>query len=184
MVTLSVTISTRTRLTRLSSLAGAVAMLGMALAGCGDSTPTTEVDPADAFVGTWHYDQSTGAINCPMADVIAASPTGNKTFAPGATAALVDLTPSPVDPMTICNTYFDVAGPVATAHTDVGCTITGGDVVTIDAWTFSLTSATSAKEVASATLHITTAAVAPATTPTTTTCAFNSMALLTRVAKD
>jgi hypothetical protein len=178
-----ITMSTRA-LAPLSSLAGVVALMGFVLAGCGDSTPTAVVDPADAFVGAWHYDQSSGAITCPMSDPIPASPTGNKTFAPGATAALVDLTPTPIDPMTICNTEFDISGPVATAHTDVGCTITGGDVVTVDSWTFSLTSATTAKEVVAESLHITTAPVPPATMPMTKVCAFNSMALLTRVAKD
>lgn len=174
-----VTTSTRARSASLTALvACAVALAGVG--GCGG----TAADPADAFVGTWQYDQSTGAINCPNSAPIDETPIGNKTFGFGVSAPLVDLTPSPVDSMTICNTGFDISGPVATARTDVGCTITGGDVVTIDSWTFSLTSATTAEEKAATTLHITMPAVAPATTPTTSTCAYTSMAVLTRVAKD
>ena len=172
-----VTMSTRARFAPLAALA----LLGVVLGGCGD---TTTVDPADAFVGTWHYDQSTGAIMCPLADPIDEAPIGNKTFGYGVEAPLVDLTASPVDPATFCNTYFDISGPVATARTDASCTITGGDIVTVDSWTFSLTSATTAKEVVAESLHITTAPVPPATMPMTKVCAFNSMALLTRVAKD
>jgi hypothetical protein len=165
------------------ALLGTVAALGAALGGCGDSTST---DPADAFVGTWHYDQSTGSIVCPNSDPIDEAPIGNKTFGLGVSAPLVDLTPSPFDPATFCNTDFDISasGAVATARTDASCTVTGGDVVTIGAWTFSLTSATTAVEKAAATIHITMSPVAPATTPTTSTCAFTSMAVLTRVAKD
>jgi hypothetical protein len=160
--------------------ASTLALLGaVALGGCGDTT-----DPADQFAGTWHYDQSSGAITCPLSDPIDEAPTGNKLFGLGVSAPLVDLSSSPVDPMTFCNTNFDISGVVATARTDAGCTITGGDLVTVDSWTFSLTSATTAEEKAATTLHITTPAVAPATTPTTSTCAYKSMALLTRVAKD
>jgi len=176
--------STRARLAPLTALvAGTVALLGVGLGGCGD---TTSADPADAFVGTWHYDQSTGAITCPLSDPIDEAPIGNKTFGLGVSAPLVDLTPSPVDPMTFCNTSFDISasGAVATARIDASCTITGGDTVTVDKWTFSLTSPTTAEEVAATTLHITSPAVPPATTPTMSTCAFASMALLTRVAKD
>jgi hypothetical protein len=175
------TMSTRAPFSPLAALAGAAALLGVALGGCGDSTST---DPADAFVGTWHYDQSSGAITCPNSDPIDEAPIGNKTFGLGVSAPLVDLTPSPVDPATFCNTYFDISGAVATAHTDASCTITGGDIVTVDSWTFSLTSPTTAEEKAATTLHITMPAVPPATTPTTSTCAFASMAVLTRVAKD
>jgi hypothetical protein len=175
--------STRARLAPMVALWGTAAVLGVALGGCGDSA---SADPADAFVGTWQYDQSTGAITCPGSDPIDEAPIGNKTFGLGVSAPLVDLTASPVDPATFCNTEFDISpsGAVATARTDASCTVTGGDTVTVDAWTFSLTSATTAEEKAAATIHITLSAVAPATTPTTTTCAFTSMALLTRVAKD
>jgi hypothetical protein len=175
------TMSTRARFAPVAALAGAVALLAVALVGCGDSTST---DPADAFVGTWHYDQSSGAITCPNSDPLDEAPIGNETFGFGVSAPLVDLTPTPVDLATFCNTYFDISGAVATARTDASCTITGGDIVTVDSWTFSLTSATTAEEKAATTLHITLPAVAPATTPTTSTCAYTSMALLTRVAKD
>ena len=99
-------------------------------------------------------------------------------------AALVDLSASPIDPPTFCDTEFDVSGAVATASTNQVCTVTGGDTVTIDKWTFSLTSATTAEEKAAATIHITTAPVPPATMATTSTCAFSAMAVLTRVAKE
>jgi hypothetical protein len=173
--------STRARF--VPRIASVLALLGtVALGGCGGDATT--VDPADAFVGTWHYDQSTGAITCPNSDPVDEAPIGNKTFGVGVSAPLVDLTPSPVDPATFCNTDFDISGPVATARTDASCTITGGDIVTVDAWTFSLTSATTAEETAATTLHITVAPIPPATTPTTNNCAYKSMALLTRVAKD
>jgi hypothetical protein len=164
--------------------ASVLALLGaVALGGCGGDATT--VDPADAFVGTWHYDQSTGAITCPPpTGPIDEAPLGNMTFGVGVSAPLVDLTPSPVDPATFCNLNFDISGAVATARTDATCTITGGDTVTVDSWTFSLTSATTAEEKASVSIHSTVAPIPPATTSTTTVCQYTSMALLTRVAKD
>jgi hypothetical protein len=102
----------------------------------------------------------------------------------GGHAQLVELTTTPVDPGIFCNTAFDVDGPVATARTDGSCVLTGGDELTVDMWTFTLTSATTAEEKVAETIHIMKPAVPPATNITTTTCAFTLMAVLTRISKD
>ena len=154
-------------------------VLGVAASGCGDST----VDPAEQFVGAWSYDRSVGQLNC-GGEPIDESPTGNKTFGLGVTAPLVDLTISPADDTTFCDTPFDVDGPVATARTTQSCTLLGGDTLTIDHWTFSLTSATTAEEQAAATFHSTQPATITGTMPTPISCAFTSTATLTRVSKD
>jgi hypothetical protein len=164
-----------------------LAALGASLAGCGSDT-----SPADGFVGTWHYDEAQSTVTCGQ-DTLPQPPTPNKTFGAGIATALVDLSPSALDPTVNCDFGFDVAGPVATVKAGQVCALTGGDTVTVDhtndnaaspLWTFTLNSPTSAEELATATIHFKFAGATADAPPTETTCAYSLIAHLTRLSKD
>jgi hypothetical protein len=171
----------------LPSVTGAIALvlLGTLAAGCGDSNGTT-TGPADAFVGTWYYSQVQSVLQCPGADPTNQLPEPNKTFAHGASAALVDLSPSPLLPGVFCDFGFDVdsTGAVATARGGQTCALTSLDSLSIDKttdgtslWTFTLNSPTTAEEVIQATAHFQIAGQIES-------CSWNLAAHLTRVSKD
>jgi hypothetical protein len=159
-------------------LASALALMA---AGCGDSAE----DPVEAFVGTWVYTSvAVGSADCPGHSSLDETPTGNKVFARGIghpifdmkTVAhpLVDLTPLTLDRNIVCDFTFDVndAGTLATGVVGQGCALRGGDLFTLTSWTFSLTSATTADEIAKADI---------ASDPN---CTYSMMAQLNRVSKD
>jgi hypothetical protein len=160
---------------------GALVLATMAVAalGCGGSS-----DAAAQFTGTWHYDMATGPLDC-GGDIIPQAPLGNKTFAPGVSSALVDVSASPLDDLVYCDFEFDVAGPIATAQPQQSCALTGGNaVVTIASWTFTLTSATTADEVANTNVVVAGQPTSTDPTPAPSSCTFVLMAKLTKVAKD
>lgn len=162
--------------------------LGALAAGCGDSNGGngSSTGPADAFVGTWYYNQVQSVLQCPGADPANQLPEPNKTFAHGASAALVDLSPSPLLPGVFCDFGFDVdsTGAVATARGGQTCALTTLDSLSIDTttdgtslWTFTLNSSTTAEEVVQATAHFQIAGQVES-------CYWKLAAHLTRVSKD
>jgi hypothetical protein len=165
----------------------AVLLLALAAvgAGCGDSNSGTTADPADAFAGTWLYNEVQSVVQCPGAALTNAPPDPNKTFAHGVSSALVDLSQSPLLSGVFCDFAFDVdsSGTTATARADQTCSLTSLDSVSIDKsmgaslWTFTLTSATTAEEVVQATAHF-------QITGQVESCSWNLAAHLTRVSKD
>jgi hypothetical protein len=161
----------------------AVAALG---AGCGnDGGAATTPNAADDFVGTWLYSTDTQSVlQCENGNDTNQPPQPNKTFAHGASAALVDLSESPILPGVFCDFAFDVSGPVATAQPNQACALTSLDNLTIDqpdgqapSWTFSLTSATTAEEVIKATAHF-------SVSGQPNSCSWTLAAHLTRISKD
>jgi hypothetical protein len=164
------------------ALGAVVAALATVAAGCGDSG--TSADPADDFVGTWLYNDFQSSEQCP-GNMLNTPPNPNKTFAHGVSAALVDLSESPLLPGVFCDFTFDVNGPIATAHPGQTCALTPLDSVSIDQpdpnapplWTFTLNSASTASEVVQATVHFD-------INNALTTCTWNMVAHLTRVSKD
>jgi hypothetical protein len=173
------------------ALGVALATLVPAGAGCGGGvsgsggTGDGAGDPAP-FVGTWLYTDVQSVLQCPNADPTNQLPEPNKTFAHGVSAALVDLSPSPLLPGVFCDFGFDVTqGAVATAQPNQICALTSLDSLTIDQaagngpplWTFTLNSATTAEEIVQATAHFQVAG-APET------CSWNLAAHLTRISKD
>ncbi|HVU52840.1 MAG TPA: hypothetical protein VHL80_19295 [Polyangia bacterium] len=169
-----------------SAAVAAVALALSALgAGCGDSNGGTS-DPADAFVGTWSYNEVQSVLQCPNAAPVNQLPDPNKTFARGVSSALVDLSQSPLLSGVFCNFQFDIdgSGTVATARTGQTCALTSLDSVSIDdttagtsLWTFTLNSATTAEEIVQATAHF-------QITGTIQSCSWNLLAHLTRVSKE
>jgi hypothetical protein len=166
---------------------GALAIvLAAALAGCGSSasgTPTV-ASPADDFVGTWLYGDVSSLVTCPNSTPLSQLPEPNKTFAHGATADLVDLSPSPLVQGSFCDFAFDVAGAVATARPMQTCALSPLDSLTIDqpagmapAWTFTLNSPTTAEELITTTVHF---SINGAPTP----CSWILQGHLTRLTKD
>jgi hypothetical protein len=152
-----------------------------ALAGC--AAPPLE--STNQYLGTWHYDQAAGTLECPDGNKIDETPFGNQTLAPGIDAPLVDVTASPVDSDIFCNFGFDIAGPVATARVGQTCKLTGGlEILEVDSWTFTLNSPTTAEEVAATTVHVTTPGTNVGDAPTTVDCTFGFTAHLAKVAKD
>jgi len=178
----------RSTVTRGSAAAPAALALAFAAlaAGCGDSKTGASSDPADAFVGTWLYSDATSVLQCPGADPTNQLPEPNKTFAHGISAALVDLSPSPLLSGVFCDFAFDVdgTGVVATARPGQTCALTPLDNVSVDSaadntslWTFTLNSATTAEEVVQATAHFQIAGKIES-------CSWMMAAHLTRVSKD
>jgi hypothetical protein len=165
------------------ALGATLAAVATLAAGCGDSG--TSGGPADEFVGTWYYNDVQSVLQCPNADPTNQLPEPNKTFAHGASAPLVDLSPSPLLPGIFCDFTFDVQNAVATAQPNQSCALTSLDNLTIDQapnngpplWTFTLNSATTAEEIVQATAHFLVAGQQE-------TCAWNLAAHLTRVSKD
>jgi hypothetical protein len=164
--------------------------LGLVAAGCGGGSLN---GPTEQFAGAWRYvtGQATGSLTCGMS-VIDETPQGNKILATGVDGALVDLNASPIDSAIFCDFAFDVAGPVATAHTDQTCAQTGGqDVMSFDTtrdppdlWTFTLNSPTTAEEVARMTVTGTQPGLNIGDPPTTFHCDYQMTAHLQRVSKD
>jgi hypothetical protein len=160
-----------------AALGLAVALAGgVTLAGCGDSAPD---DPLLGYLGTWQYTKASGSASCPGGAPIDETPTGNKIFARGISTALVDLTALTLDRTVFCDFGFDVMGPEAKATVGQGCALRGGDLFTVKNWTFSLTSETTAEEVASADLT-----VSVLNQPQPIICTYSMMATLTRISKD
>ena len=167
------------------ALGVALAALAASAAACGDSNGTgTTTDPADDFAGTWRYAQVQSVLQCPNADPTNQLPNPNKTFAHGASAPLVDLSPSPLLPGVFCDFGFDISNGIATAQPKQTCPLTSLDNLTIDdgadgapLWTFTLNSASTASEVVQATVHFD-------INNALTTCTWNMVAHLTRVSKD
>lgn len=156
-----------------------LAVVGAGLAGCG-----ADASPADDFVGTWLYDyaQTKSTVQCLNSDPLDQPPAPNKTFGRGVSAPLVDLSVSPLDSAVFCDFEFDVAGPVATIKAGQTCTLTGGDTLTIDEWTFTqVNSPTTAEELVDGTIHLT---LPTPTGPQEETCAWSLVAHLTRIAKE
>jgi hypothetical protein len=165
-------------------------MLAAGLAGCGEGSPAT-----DQFVGTWLYSDTTqSVVQCFDTAPLSEPPAPNKTFARGVGASdIVDLSVSPLERPRgiICNFAFDVSGPTARARTNQTCNLNAIDVLTIDEdgdgkplWTFSLTSATTAQELVTSTIHIFHQAENPGDPPIEETCSWSLTADLTRIAKD
>jgi hypothetical protein len=158
---------------------GCIALSGLG-AGCGGST-----DAVAQFTGAWHYDSATGVVTCASGDTIDEPPMGDKTFGAGVSVPLVDLSVSPLDSAIYCNFAFDVMGPYATAQAGQICALTGGDELSVDAWTFTLVNGpTTAQEKANATIHITTPGTNVGDPPILTTCSYVLSARLTKVSKD
>jgi hypothetical protein len=139
----------------------ALAQLGLAgaLVGCSDAA-----DPADDFVGTWHYLDYSSIQSCPGHDPTSQPPDANKTFVRGVNGGIVDLSSSPLLGNVFCNFAFGVDGPVATVRQSPPCQLTSLDTLTIDQsnpddakspllWTFTLNSPTTAEELVTATVH-------------------------------
>ena len=177
------TLGPQARFAALAVVALTLAGLG---AGCGDSNSGT-ADPAADFVGAWRYDQVTSVLQCPSGVPTNEPPNPNKTFARGATTALVDLSQSPLLEGVFCDFGFDVndAATVATAHPGQTCALTSLDNVSIDEptagsttlWTFTLTSATTADEIVQATAHFQLSGALQS-------CVWSLQGKLTRVSKD
>jgi hypothetical protein len=171
-------------------LVAACAAQASAVAGCGDGgtarNPLTGGGTdVGAFLGTWHYDQASGAVTCAGGAPVDLPPSGNKQFATGTAADVVDVSLSPVDPTIFCDFGFDLDGDgfhaVMTANQV--CTLTGGDQLKPTTWRFTLLGPDKAEEVGGATININ--FTDPATgVPSVGVCQYSMMALLTRVAKD
>jgi hypothetical protein len=169
-------------------------VLALCAAGCGSGNLA---GPTEQFVGTWQYDgaQASGSLTCGIS-TIDETPRGNRVFATGVDAPLVDLTASDLDSAINCNFRFDVAGPVATARTDQTCALTGAKNIIAfnppdappkdasDAWTFTLLSATAAEENVRATLIVYQTPTQIGDPPTMAYCDYQMMARLVRVSKD
>jgi hypothetical protein len=166
----------------------AAMLLGLVAAGCGE-----EAIAADQFVGTWRYDATTTSVVQRFTqDPYSQPPVPHKTFAHGTGPEIIDLSVSPLEKMrgTTCDFTFDVAGPVARARPGQVCQLNALDTLTIDTdeagkplWTFSLTSATTAQELVTATMHL----VHPETSAgpaTEETASWSLVATLTRISKD
>ncbi|HVZ73946.1 MAG TPA: hypothetical protein VHJ20_16315 [Polyangia bacterium] len=165
------------------SLFTTLAVMASTLAGCGDSSQ----DPAVRFVGTWHYVDSMASATCPGSDPIDESPKGNKTFERGVSHDLVDVTQfsfnGSIYGTIFCDFQFDIDGPTASATAGQGCALPGGDIFTVQSWTFSLNPPTSAtdypaEEIAQGTL---TANLPGQTTPEI--CTYALTAHLQRITK-
>ncbi len=122
-------------------------LLTVAAGGCGGSS-----NDLAQFTGTWQYTQSMGTLSCPGS----ADQTGllgnTKLWDTGVTSDLVDMTPAILDPTVQCFYAFDVKDKVATIQAAQTCAITDGAGTQVatespTAWTFTLTSATTADEV-------------------------------------
>jgi hypothetical protein len=166
------------------ALAVAFAALAAAGAGCGSSDKSGTTDPTDDFVGSWRYAQVQSVLQCANADPTNQLPEPNKTFARGISAALVDLSPSPLLPGVFCDFGFDISNGIATAQPNQTCALTMLDSLTIDVgadgsplWTFTLTSPSTASEVVQATAHF-------QISGQPSTCSWNLVANLTRISKD
>ncbi len=168
------------------ALAVALSALAALGAGCGnDGGAATTATAADDFVGTWLYSTDTQSVlQCDNGNTRDQPPNPNKRLAHGVSAALVDLSESPLFPGDFCDFAFDVSGPVATAQPNQTCALTSLDSLTIDqpdgqppSWTFSLTSATTAEEVIKATAHF-------FTNNQSSSCSWTLAAHLTRISKD
>ncbi len=163
----------------------ALGLMAIVVASCGDSAS----DPGQGFVGTWHYDDGTGIVTCEDGNTINLPPTGNKTFAPGLTKGIVDVSISPLDSAVYCNLAYDIVGFVASARAGQVCYLTGGDTFTVtdaDAQeyaTFTLTSPTQAEELSLGNIHITQPGPL-GSPPVMTTCRYDLTGHLTKVAKD
>jgi hypothetical protein len=177
----------RTALVGVSVRVFVLASLGAGLVGCGSDT-----SPVDDFIGTWHYTDATSVLQCVDRDPLNQPPASNKTFARGISAALVDLSVSPLGLSNgvVCDFGFDVAGPVATAQAKQSCAITTLDTVTIDQpngaaplWTFTLNSATTAEELATATVHLVLPGVNIGDPPQDQACSWMLIGHLTRISK-
>ena len=167
------------------ALGVALAALAASAAACGDSNGTgTTTDPADDVAGTWRYAQVQSVLQCPNADPTNQLPEPNKTLARGVSAALVDLSPSPLLPGVFCDFGFDISNGIATAQPKQTCPLTSLDNLTIDVgadgaplWTITLNSPSTASEVVQATAHFQVAGQPES-------CSWNLTAALTRVSKD
>jgi hypothetical protein len=165
----------------------ALAVLSSLGAGCGDAA-----SPADDFLGTWRYIDEQSTLTCPATDPILEPPVPNKTFSRGLDTGIVDLSPSPLDEHVFCDFVFDLAGPVATLRAGQACTLTGGDMLTIDTqgtppvpkWTFTLNSATTAEELVNATVHITLPPVTGVGPNVNESCGWALVGHLQRVSKE
>lgn len=168
----------------LAALSLAAVTLAAGLAGCGDSAN----DPAQKFLGTWHYDQVSGVIRCPGKDDFNDPPRGNKTFAPGLTGGIVDVTVSPLDADIWCNFHYAVSGLTAMASADQTCALKGGDVYSVsnaadnEYASFTLTGPDLAEELSVGTLHLPPTTANPDDPPVV--CSYDLIGHLTKVAKD
>jgi hypothetical protein len=183
----------RARSSVIRGLSGALVALAALAAGCGSSdgsgdgggSSNSVTGSADDFAGTWLYTDVQSVLQCPGADPTNQLPQPNKTFARGVSAALVDLSPSPLLPGVFCDFGFDISGAVATAQPNQTCALTSLDYLTIDQapmsgpplWTFTLNSATTAEEILQATAHF-------QVTGKSESCSWNLAAHLTRISKD
>lgn len=162
-----------------------LAVTTAAALGCGGSS-----SDADQFIGTWMITQASAMVACNDGTGGLARPTGNVQFAPGATTAIVAISPAELDPSSYCDFAFDVKGTTATVHGVQSCTLRAFSAPPINAsispttWTFALTGPNDAEETGSATLQLPAVDATGAPTGATTLCQYtNHMATLTRVAK-
>jgi hypothetical protein len=115
-------------------------------AGCGGSG-----NDLDQFVGTWMYTQSQGVLSCQgQTDQMGMLGNSMQWGLGVSSHDLVDLTPSLFDAGTQCFYQFDVRDKVATIVPAQTCNFSDGLGGLIEedpsAWTFTLTSATTADE--------------------------------------
>lgn len=174
----------RTGFRTVATLKVAAVML-VGLVGCGE-----ESTAADQFVGTWRYGDVMSTVQRFDADPQSLPVAPHKTFVHGVGAEIVDLSQSPLMRDTLCDFVFDVAGPVAQIRPEQTCFLNSVDTLTIDLgpdgkplWTFKLTSATTAEELATGTMHIyhPDTSQGPATEET---ASWSLVAHLTRISKD
>src|SRR5215471_8517385 len=110
--------------------------------GCGGSS-----SDADQFIGTWMITQASAKVMCDDGSGGMATPSGNVVFAPGATSAIVAVSPAELDPSSYCDFGFDVKGTTATipASPAQTCTLRAFSAPPINAsispttWQFALT---------------------------------------------
>lgn len=167
--------------------AGALLLLctALAAAGCGEGAagnPVIGGAPLEAFVGTWHYDQARGTIDC-GGGPFELAPSGNQVFAAGVGSDLVDLSVSPLDGAINCNLGFAVQGTTAALDGQQTCTLTGGDLMQATKWRFTLLSAETAEEAGSA--NVDANLVDPTTgAASVVRCTYDMQALLTKVTRN
>jgi hypothetical protein len=147
-------------------LGGATVLVAaMALIGCGG-----DANPADAFLGTWKYDQSAGTATCSVdGNLRTFDLTGaHKVLREGVSSDLVDTSN--------CDYRFDVKDKVATQQGSQLCDLGNGDSETGSTSTLTLTSATTMEEVQSANDSLVSSNLG--------TCTVNLTAHLVRISKD
>jgi hypothetical protein len=104
------------------------------------------------FTGTWQYTDSQGTLSCPGSADQMGTLGSTKLWQGGVSSDLVDMSPAVLDRSTQCFYMFDIKDKVASVKAGQTCVITDGigDPIadeTPSAWTFTLTSATTAEEV-------------------------------------